>query len=321
MKTCQLVAACVLISAVVFPLPPTAAQTTPPELPPGTRVIKDQTYVRDGHDRQQLDLYLPAAGTRWPVVVWVHGGAWRAGSKDRSPALRLVADGYAVASIHYRLSQHATFPAQIEDCKAAVRWLRAHADRYGYDAERIGVWGSSAGGHLVALLGTTSDVEEFDVGENLDRSSAVQAVVDFFGPTDFLQMNAQAQPHGRLDHDAANSPESALIGAPIQQNPDKAARANPISYVSATDPPFLIMHGEKDYTVAIGQSELLHAALQQAGVSSTFHRVPDAGHGFGGPDVHRTVVAFLDKHLKQVDGGPTAGDAVDSARAQPAQEQ
>lgn len=121
-------------------------------------------------------------------------------------------------------------------------------------------------------------------------------MIDFFGPVDFLQM--QGREKGRMDHDAADSPESLLIGGAIQQNKDKMARANPVTYVSAVDPPFLIMHGEEDPLVAIDQSELLHNALQKAGVSSTFQPVPKAGHGFGGPEIERAVLAFLNQHLK-----------------------
>jgi acetyl esterase/lipase len=292
-----------LVAVLVATPVATRAQQDRQPLPEDVQVINDAQYVSGGHERQKLDLYLPPDGKNWPLVVWIHGGAWQGGSKERPPALPLLRRGYAVASINYRLSQHATFPAQLEDCKAAIRWLRAHADEHGYDADRIGVWGASAGGHLVALLGTTSDVKTFDVGENLDQSSAVQAVVDFFGPTDFLQINRQAGEDSRLDHDAPNSPESRLIGGPVLDNPDKAKHANPITYISAGDPPFLIMHGEEDHTVPIGQSELLDAALQKAGVSSTFRRVPDAGHGFGGPEIARTVRSFLDERLKDIRNG------------------
>jgi acetyl esterase/lipase len=267
-------------------------------VPDGVQTIKDVEYIPGGHERQRLDVYLPAQGTNWPLVVWVHGGAWLAGSKDSPPALRLLSQGYAVASINYRLSRHAIFPAQIQDCKAAIRWLRANAAKYGYDSKRIGVWGASAGGHLVALLGTTGDVKDFDVGVNLDQSSRVQAVVDFFGPTDLTLMSAQAGRNSKMDHDAADSPESLLVGGAIQQHKDRAQLANPIEYVSADDPPFLIMHGDKDDLVPMGQSELLHAALEKARVPSTFHKVTGAGHGFGGPEIDKQVLTFLDKQLK-----------------------
>jgi len=273
--------------------PPRAGQRQAP-LPPGTHVVRDVAYVTGGHERQKLDLFLPATGTNLPLIVWVHGGAWRTGSKESCPALFFLKEGYAVASINYRLSRHAVFPAQIQDAKAAIRWLRAHAHEHGIDPDRIGVWGSSAGGHLVALLGTTGTVKEFDTGEYLEVSNRVQAVCDWFGPTDFTRMN---QFPGTMDHDAPDSPESQLLGGPVQENRDKAARANPVTYVTKDDPPFLIMHGDKDPLVPLNQSELLADALKQAGVEVTFHIVPGAGHGFGGPQNLDLVRDFFTRHL------------------------
>ena len=265
------------------------------QLPPGARALRDVAYVTNGHERQKLDLYLPATGTNLPLVVWVHGGAWRAGSKQECPALPFLADGFAVASVGYRLSQHAVFPAQIEDCKAAIRWLRAHAREHGIDPDRIGVWGSSAGGHLVALLGTAGEMKDFDRGENLGVSSRVQAVCDWFGPTDFTQMSKFPSD---LKHDAADSPESQLIGGPVQENKEKAARANPITYVSKNAPPFLIMHGDQDRSVPLNQSELLAEALTKAGVDVTFQVVKGAGHGFGGPENVARARDFFIRQLR-----------------------
>ena len=207
----------------------------PQELPRGATAHRDLAYVTDGHPRQKLDLYMPGGGGTPPLIIWIHGGAFRMGSKEDGVPLEYLAHGYAVASINYRLSQHAVFPAQIEDCKAAVRWLRAQRGEYGLDPQRFAAWGSSAGGHLAAMLGTTGDTKEFDVGEHLDRSSRVQAVVDYFGPTDFLQMDAHRLPDGMV-HDTADSPESQLVGGPIQENKDKVARANPITYVTQRRP-------------------------------------------------------------------------------------
>jgi len=262
-------------------------------------VQRDIEYVPGGHERQKLDLYIPKAADpngRRPLLVWVHGGAWLGGSKQFCPALRFAHQGYAVASLNYRLSQHATFPAQIEDCKAAIRWLRANAGLYGYDPNRIGVWGASAGGHLVALLGTTGEVKEFDVGPNLGVSSRVQAVCDFFGPTDFAKMSSF---WSTMKHDAPDSPEAKLIGGPIRENPDKVRKANPITYVTKDDPPFLIVHGDKDPLVPHNQSELLRDALQQAEVSVTFHTVKGGGHGgFRDPEVDRLVGEFFQQHLR-----------------------
>ncbi|MFT5367183.1 MAG: acetyl esterase/lipase/S-formylglutathione hydrolase FrmB [Candidatus Latescibacterota bacterium] len=273
-------------------------------LPEGVRVEKDVVYGTVGDRELVLDLYWHSDIEKAiPLVIWVHGGAWRKGSKNNSQnVLPLLSKGYAVASVGYRLSGEAIFPAQIQDCKAGVRWLRAHAGDYQLDGEKFGVWGSSAGGHLVALLGTANDVVEWEVGGHLDVSSRVQAVCDWFGPTDFLRMN---DVKGNIDHDAANSPESQLVGVPIQEHPDLVGNANPISYVSEDDPPFLIMHGGEDLTVIPNQSEFLNVALQEQGVSSTFVIVDDRAHGFGGEraDIFKLVSGFFDEHLKDSESG------------------
>jgi acetyl esterase/lipase len=280
------------------PQPPNVPQ--PPALPEGTKALRDVAYVTDGHLRQKLDLFIPPDATKpLPLIIWVHGGAWLAGSKEQCPALPFLKRGYAAASINYRYSQQAIFPAQIQDCKAAVRWLRAHAKENNLDPDRFGVWGASAGGHLVALLGTTGDVKKFDVGENLNVSSRVQAVVDFFGPTDFTQMSKYSLPNSPFDHDATNAPEALLIGGAVQENKDKAAAANPITYITKNDPPFLIMHGNKDNLVPYQQSELLRDALQKAGVPVTLKIVEGAGHGFGGREIDRQVAEFFDRRLKR----------------------
>jgi len=259
-------------------------------LPKGIRVIADLEYVAGGHARQKLDLYLPekAIGPL-PVVLWVHGGGWRGGDKANPPALVLAAKGFAVASMNYRLSQHAVFPAQIHDCKAAVRWLRAHSAEHGLDPARIGAWGSSAGGHLVALLGTTNGLNDLEGSEGVqDQSSDVQAVVDWFGPTDLLTV-------GKKDT------RSQLIGGDPQEIPDKARRASPMNYVSAKACPMLIMHGDQDKTVPISQSETFASALRKSGADATFAVVPGATHGagkFSSPEVLGQVEAFFGKHLR-----------------------
>ena len=267
----------------------------PATLPAGVRVVKDIVYTRVGTRDLLLDLYLPEKQEGvLPVVVWVYGGAFRGGSKNdgqTGTATWLVPRGYAVAAFNYRLSQDAKFPAQIEDCKAAVRWVRANATTYQLDPNRIAAWGASAGGHLSAMLGTSSSTKD---------SSRVQAVVDFYGPTDFLKMDGAAIPGGQK-HDPPDSPESQLVGGPIQENKDKVARANPITYVSADAPPFLILHGERDPLVPVNQSELLFEALKAAGANVTFHKIAGAGHGgpqFGTPMICAMVLAFLDLHLK-----------------------
>ena len=277
-------------------------QTEPNQ--PQMKVLRDIEYIPGGHERNKLDLYLPQKADkgglfgkkRLPLIIWVHGGAWMGGDKTGCPAVRFVQRGYAVASINYRFSQHATFPAQIEDSKAAVRWLRANADKYNLDTKRFGAWGASAGGHLVALLGTTGDVKEFDKGENLNISSKVQAVCDYFGPTDFLKI---ADFPSKMNHTAPDSPEAKLIGGPILENKDACKRANPITYVTKNDPPFLIVHGDADPLVPHNQSELLYQALQKAKIEANLRIVKGGGHGgFKDPEIEKMVEEFFDKHLK-----------------------
>jgi acetyl esterase/lipase len=267
-------------------------------LPTDIVVHQDLAYVSTGHPRQVLDLYLPPSARPLPLIVWIHGGAFRLGDKaDRIPA-EMLEQGYAIASLNYRLSQHAHFPAQIEDCKAAVRWLRAHAEIYGIDPARFAAWGESAGGHLAAMLGTAGHERSFEVGEHLEYSSRVQAVVDFFGPTDFLQMDAHRPPAGMV-HDAPDSPESELVGGPIQAHPTEVARANPVTYVRSDAPPFLIIHGDQDPLVPYHQSTLLVAALEAANVPVTFYTVAGGGHGhFDDLQIKPLVQTFLATQLK-----------------------
>lgn len=273
-----------------------------PLLPAGVIVHRDIAYVTAGHPLQKLDLFVPAGNGPFPLIVWIHGGAFRMGDKSGipfdPPPLTHLAQGYAVASLNYRLSQHATFPAQIEDCKAGVRWLRAHAAQYHLDPQRFGAWGPSAGGHLATMLGVAGGVRTFEVGDHLDFSSRVRCVVDYFGPTDFLQMDAQRLPDGMV-HDPADSPESELIGGAIQEHTDAVQCANPITHVTSDAPPFLIVHGDCDPLVPHGQSVLLVNALQNAGVPVMFYTVKGAGHGnFDDPEVPALTNAFLSKHLK-----------------------
>ena len=284
-----------LLAAVAF------SQQSP--LPPGIVARRDVAYVPGGGPRQTLDVFFPEKSDKpLPLVVWIHGGAWHAGGKERTPAMPLLADGFAVASVTYRFSQDAPFPAQIEDCKAAIRWLRANAKELNIDPARVGVWGSSAGGHLVAMLGTAGDVKAWDKGENLDQSSRVQAVCDWFGPADLLTMGAQSPPGSRIQHDAADSPESQLVGGAVQENKDKARAASPVTYVTADDAPFLIMHGDHDALVPHEQSVELNEALKKAGVESTLKTMEASGHGDGAfrtPDAFATVREFFIRTLRK----------------------
>ncbi|HEX4588895.1 MAG TPA: alpha/beta hydrolase [Gemmataceae bacterium] len=266
-------------------------------IPAGTTVLKDLAY--GPHGRNKLDLYVPKSDTPLPLIVWVHGGGWEMGSKERTgPSLALLEKGFALASINYRLSSQAVFPAQIEDCKAAVRWLRANAKEHNLDPVHFGAWGMSAGGHLVALLGTTGDADFCSLDGGKDCSSAVQAVCDWFGPADFLHWGAITvnDPFARRP-----SPISRLFGGLVPDKLDVAKKASPILHVSKASAPFLIFHGDKDGMVPLQQSEALNEALKKAGVESALHVVKNAGHGGVGfmvPEVLQEEEAFFGKYLK-----------------------
>ncbi len=237
---------------------------------------------------QKLDLWLPEGAEPAPLVVNIHGGAFKALDKSMATdnVRQLLDAGYAVASINYRLSGEALFPAAPQDVKAAVRWLRANAGTYGLDPERFVAWGGSAGGNLAALLGVTGDqtteLDDASLG-NADVSSAVQVVVDWFGPVDFLAMDSQFGTTSCTtpdSHDAADSPESAYLGAPIQTVPDLADAASPVTYVSGatTLPRFVIAHGDSDCQIPTGQSQEFAELLEQAGAEVTLTILPGAVH-------------------------------------------
>lgn len=239
-----------------------------------------------------------------PVILFLHSGAWITGERTGGPAIREAARGYAVASIDYRLAPAYTWPAPLENCKTAVRWLRANATRYHLDPNRIAVFGASAGGHLGAMLATTSDRPEFEGLElgNPQFSSAVKAVVDFYGPTDLLKMDEQKLPcYPGLSANASYMPPSLLMGCPIQQCRDKTATSNPINYIKPNDPPFLIMQGQLDCLVPWQQSKILYDALIAKGVDASLVLLPTAQHTyaqFNEPRYQQMVDEFLDRTMK-----------------------
>ncbi len=260
---------------------------------------------------QKLDLYLPTTGSGpYPVVIMVHGGGFMFGDKSDGMGLtgvdQLLAEGYAVASINYRLSGESKYPSQIHDAKAAVRFLRANAGAYNLDPQKFGAWGASAGGNLVALLGTTCGVAELEGPElgNADQSSCVQAVVDWFGPIDFLKMDEQFAGTGcPQNHNAANSPESQLVGAAIQTVPEVVKTTNPTNYIDGTDAPFLIQHGSADCNIPPVQGKDLAEALTAAigAENATYTLIDGAGHGGAQFETEANlqfVLNFLNKHLK-----------------------
>lgn len=272
--------------------------------PEDIKVIADIDYAGTKNPRQALDLFLPEGHGKeseaLPLLVFIHGGGWAKGDKA-SGGRRIndyVSSGkYVGASIGYRLTDEAQWPAQIHDCKAAIRWLRANAAEYGIDPDRIAVWGTSAGGHLVAMLGVAGDVAELEgeIGSHLEISSEVTCVVNFFGPSELLTMNDYP---GKMDHNAPESPESKLVGGALQENPDMAKNASPITWVSGADEPSLIVHGTKDELVPYPQSVDLEKALEAAGVPTILLTVDGGGHGAGfGPAVDAAVIAFLGQQL------------------------
>ena len=285
--TCTLAIAALLCGATAQP---GTAQAQRMMEAAGATIQRDLVYKRANGAVLTLDLYCPqkVSGPA-PVIVWIHGGGWRRGGKKQCPAVALVPDGYAVASINYRLSSVAPFPAQIEDCKAAVRWLRANAANYNLDADRIGVWGMSAGGHLAALLGTSGEVPELEgSGDNMQYSSRVQAVCDVAGPVDLLALT-------NLGPERRFAIEGLLGGAPEK---DKATTASPLHYVSKDDPPFLIVHGESDRVVPVEQSQRLYEELRKAGVNATLKILP-VGHQAVQLDALKDAEVFFDATLKK----------------------
>jgi acetyl esterase/lipase len=230
------------------------------------------------------------------VIVWVHGGGWRFGGRRAAPDLArfFASRGFAMAAIEYRLTNRAIFPAQIEDLRTAIRWLRSTAGQYGLDGNRIGLWGASAGGHLSALAALAPDgLFDRDGMPYADQPAAVQAVVEGYGPIDFLQLDAHRPPDGTVSEDPENlrmprglrsvdarSFESMLLGAPIETCPERVQAANPLTYAHPGAPPFLIVHGLADTTIAPHQSELLYESLASRGNDVTLCLVPGLGHGF-----------------------------------------
>ena len=288
-----------------------AAQTPKPfQLPAGIKMEKDIAYIEGGDEAQKLDIYLPEAppAKPLPLIVHIHGGGWRAGSKFPCPVAGLVLKGYAVASVEYRFSHKAVCPAQIRDCQAAIRWLRAHAKQYHFDTEHLGAIGGSAGGHLSALVGTSGGKKAFPpIGGHEDQSDRVQAVCDIFGPADFTTVVQQAAEDKNVKNifafNTPSDPYSGLIGTKLDDKA-KAEAVSPVHYISKDAPPFLILHGTHDMLVPYAQSVQFEAALKAQGVPVWLQTPPGANHGgpmFGKPAVLQLTQNFFDKHLKGAD--------------------
>lgn len=275
-------------------------------VPPDIESHLDFPYADTDNPRQRLDLYLPKtrkSDKPLPVIVFIHGGGWKAG--DKSGGLgniaRFVQSGeYAGVSVGYRLTDEAQWPAQIHDCKAALRWIKANAKKHGLDASKIAAWGTSAGGHLVSFLGTSGDVKELEgtLGKHLDQNSTVACVVNFFGPEDFLTMVRQPSTIDRTK--GKDYPEALLLGGSVQERESAAKEASPVTHVSKGDAAFFTTHGTKDPLVPFAQGQEIHAALQKAGVPSLLQEMTNGGHGFKSPILDDRVKQFLDLHLRGI---------------------
>ncbi len=276
---------------------PTPSPAPSPANPahPEAKSYKDLTYKTVDGKPLTLDLYVPDnGGGPVPLIIAIHGGGWHAGQKTDYPSAPFIKNGYAMASIEYRLAPEAIFPAQAEDVKAAVRWLRTHAKDYNLDPDRFGAFGHSAGGHLASLLGTTGNMPQFDVGDNLGVSSKVQAVVDMAGPVAFLALAPNKM-----------AGEPGLIGGTVEEKHDLAALASPITHITSDDPPFLILHGDNDHMVPEEQALLFYAALQKANVPCQLLLLPKVDHGinldlpYGKGSLWDGIFRFLDGVLKK----------------------
>jgi acetyl esterase/lipase len=273
------------------PAPSPEKQFRKRQMPEGVTVHRNLEYAVEDGESLKLDLYMPAnSDARPPLMVWIHGGGWKSGDKENvnGAILRLSGDGYAVASINYRLKDLSIHPKNIHDCKGAVRWLRANAETYGFDPKRVAVGGGSAGGHLSLLLGLSSGFHELEgtVGGNLDQSSAVRAIVDLYGPSEFAAMAKNSERFNKA-HDFQ-----------IEQ----LKHASPLTYLTKDDPPVLILHGDADKTVPVGQSILVDERYRAMGLESELHILEGAGHGgmvFSDDGRYRVIKAFLDRHLME----------------------
>jgi acetyl esterase/lipase len=289
---------------------PVTIRPTLPPIPPGVRAVLDLQYVPGGDPAQMLDLFLPETRPESPrpLIIWIHGGGWSKGARNPGQAIHFVSRGYIVAGIGYRFSQVAKWPAQIQDCQAAIRWLRANASDYGIDRDRIGVWGSSAGGHLCNMLGTAGGQNTFGpVGGNPDQSDRVQAVCSYCGPSNFRSVRAQSESDTEVKtlvtFDDWTDPYSNLIGELLGKNSAAEDAASPTHYVrrDPLNPPFLLVHGTADQHVPFAQAQELADLLQKHNVKVHLHPLPGGDHKtpmYYARETLDVVQSFFDRNLK-----------------------
>lgn len=259
--------------------------------------MRNISYTHGGSPSQTLDLYVPAYSKKTvPLIIWIHGGAWSLGDKGDAPIQEIEKRGYAAASINYRLISEAPFPAQLDDCRAAINFLKTTAQRSHIDPNKIGLWGESSGAHLATLVATTAASETAD----REKSSAkVQAVCDWAGPTDFLTLASQAKAPGQKFLAGNQGQVAQLLGGPPSKNPAKAALASPVTFVTKNCPPMMIVHGQLDTIVPPEQSVELASKLQAAGVPVQLVMLPGRPHALAAPDTWKMALDFFDSILRR----------------------
>ncbi|MCW3120251.1 MAG: alpha/beta hydrolase [Chitinophagaceae bacterium] len=296
-----------LLPVLLISLVHAEAQSSPVQniFPAGTIVHSNLPYANDNHKKHLLDIYLPAGeNAKRPLVVWIHGGAWMLNDKYadmgymKNTVKGFIDNGYALASIDYRYSTEAVFPAQAQDCNQALEYLYQHAEQYGIDREKIAVIGFSAGGHLASLLALSNNnaVKEF-YPSGREIHFKIKCVLDFYGPSDFIML--AGSPDTSINNE--RNPVAILLGAMPLKRPDLAKIASPVTYVDKDDPPFLIVQGEKDESVPNTQSKMLSSWLTLTGVKNELIVVPNAPHYgemFDEMKIRKSLFRFLDSYLK-----------------------
>lgn len=262
--------------------------------------VLDIKYATVENTDLLLDLYMPTNVANPYLVLWIHGGAWAGGSKS-NPPMDLLKKGYALASVEYRNTTQAKYPAYLHDVKASVRYLRAHADKFKFHDDKIFIWGSSAGGHIVSLVGLTNDMKDMEgtVGDHLDISSSVQGIIDFYGPTNLSTIMKQSTPHGVSVRGPALE---KMFNKKLDSLNDELVMASPINYVTANDPPLFICHGDQDNQVPINQSIELYGKYKSAGLKVQLEFAYGAGHG-GKQYNDPGLIGKMDEFLKGIIGG------------------
>ncbi len=275
-------------------------------------VVYSQIYTQGQNVPLKMDMIIPRMDTKVPIVVFVKGGGFSRLNKDQflQQRMELAEAGYAVITVEHRLVPTYTFPSSIIDVKSAIRFLRAHADEYGLDKNKVAIWGDSSGGYAAAMVGVSNGVAEFEQGENLSELSDVQLCIDWYGPTDLTTIGKGLGEEIEKSHYSASTTEAMLVngiafgnnaGGSIYSNPQKAQAANPLTYVDPKDPPFLLLHGTADGLVSPYETKILYEKLKENNIDTTLYLIDGAGHAddyFFQTKVMNIVIDFLDKHFK-----------------------